>query len=103
MRCFEDSGWAANHDEQYSVAFSLNRVRYLFFSAGFTAYIVFMLSIAHTPELGLLAQRSAATIWGCAVALATDYFLKQCGIDASRRSQRPETPALALVITAERR
>lgn len=86
-----------------TVAFSLNRVSYLFFSAGLTAYIVFMLSIAHTPELGLLAQRSAATLLGCAVALATDYFLKQCGIDASRRSQRPETPAPAPVIAAERR
>jgi len=69
-----------------ALAYTMNRVSYLYFSAGLTAYIVAMLSFANTPAFGVTVHRIIATVLGCGVALSVDYLLKLLGIDASRKT-----------------
>ena len=74
------------------VAYSLNRVSYLFFSAALTVYIVCMLGLVdpgeHASEIALYQERIVATLLGCGIALVIDYLLKAVGLDANRRTGR---------------
>ncbi|WP_347558365.1 FUSC family protein [Robbsia sp. KACC 23696] len=77
------------------VAYTLNRVSYLFFSAALTAYIVCMLGLVDPGQFGaeiaLYRERIGATLIGCGIALATDYLLKAIGLDANRRPEATGT------------
>ena len=80
-----------------ALAYTMNRVSYLYFSAGLTAYIVAMLSFANTPEFSVTVHRITATLLGCGVALSIDYLLKLLGIDASRQTATAALPSLPAV------